>query len=509
VIKAVIAIGQAPVVFRMKEDFPDRFDELRLLLQELLLVERAYSSLGGIVGYHLNFLRLLKPSGKTERATFLQPRGQEQGDPKAKAALYSIEKLDELAEIWVVGGAADRFGLVDEETKKPLPLAGLQFLGRGLLAGMVRDVEAREYLYYKLFGKRITLPICLMTSHEKDNDAFIRRLCEASSWFGRPKESFLIFTQPSVPVITEEGNWVMQEPLKMMKKPGGHGVVWELARSSGTLKALLAKGIKAAIVRQVNNPAAGVDRGLSTLAGFGLSQNKAMGFLSCERRVGASEGMNVLVEKAHSNGFSYTLTNVEYTDFVKRGIQDLPKKPGSPYSCFPANTNVLYVDLAQAEELAIKNPLPGLLINLKHKQNYIDEMGSTHLLPAGRLETLMQNLADGLELKVQDKKEDVSLEHPAFITFNERKKTISAIKKPYTGESPLDTPEGCYEDLLELSEDLEAVVGKGPMPRTEITKKIWDYIKKNKLQDPKNKRNIVPDAKQSVWRKKPPSTCLK
>ncbi len=33
------------------------------------------------------------------------------------------------------------------------------------------------------------------------------------------------------------------------------------------------------------------------------------------------------------------------------------------------------------------------------------------------------------------------------------------------------------------------------LPRTEVTKKLWDYIKKNKLQDPKNKRNINADAK--------------
>jgi chromatin remodeling complex protein RSC6 len=47
---------------------------------------------------------------------------------------------------------------------------------------------------------------------------------------------------------------------------------------------------------------------------------------------------------------------------------------------------------------------------------------------------------------------------------------------------------------VHLSEALEAVVGSGPMPRTEVTKKLWDYIKKNKLQDSENKRNINPDV---------------
>ena len=48
---------------------------------------------------------------------------------------------------------------------------------------------------------------------------------------------------------------------------------------------------------------------------------------------------------------------------------------------------------------------------------------------------------------------------------------------------------------LKLTADLEAVVGKGPMPRSQVVKKLWAYIKKNNLQDPKNKRNIIADAK--------------
>ena len=46
---------------------------------------------------------------------------------------------------------------------------------------------------------------------------------------------------------------------------------------------------------------------------------------------------------------------------------------------------------------------------------------------------------------------------------------------------------------LNISADLAVVVGKGPMPRSEVVKKLWVYIKKNNLQDPKAKRNIVAD----------------
>ena len=48
---------------------------------------------------------------------------------------------------------------------------------------------------------------------------------------------------------------------------------------------------------------------------------------------------------------------------------------------------------------------------------------------------------------------------------------------------------------LTPSAALAEIVGAKPLPRTEVTKKLWDYIKKNKLQDPKNKRNINADAK--------------
>ena len=48
---------------------------------------------------------------------------------------------------------------------------------------------------------------------------------------------------------------------------------------------------------------------------------------------------------------------------------------------------------------------------------------------------------------------------------------------------------------LNVSADLAAVVGKGPLPRSEVVKKLWEYIRKNNLQDTANKRNINADAK--------------
>lgn len=48
---------------------------------------------------------------------------------------------------------------------------------------------------------------------------------------------------------------------------------------------------------------------------------------------------------------------------------------------------------------------------------------------------------------------------------------------------------------MNLSAELAAVIGPGPLPRGQVMKKLWEYIKANNLQNPMNKRNIKADAK--------------
>ena len=55
-------------------------------------------------------------------------------------------------------------------------------------------------------------------------------------------------------------------------------------------------------------------------------------------------------------------------------------------------------------------------------------------------------------------------------------------------------PSAAFMKPMNISEALAAVVGSKPIPRTEVTKKLWAYIKKNGLQDKKNKREINADA---------------
>ena len=64
------------------------------------------------------------------------------------------------------------------------------------------------------------------------------------------------------------------------------------------------------------------------------------------------------------------------------------------------------------------------------------------------------------------------------------------VAKPAKGAKP-----NALQQPLKPSEDLSAVVGAGPLPRGEVVSKVWDYIKRNQLQDPQNKREIVSDEK--------------
>ena len=56
---------------------------------------------------------------------------------------------------------------------------------------------------------------------------------------------------------------------------------------------------------------------------------------------------------------------------------------------------------------------------------------------------------------------------------------------------------------LQPSKELAAVVGSGPLPRGEVVSKVWDYIKKQELQNPENRREILADDKlEAVFGKK-------
>ena len=66
----------------------------------------------------------------------------------------------------------------------------------------------------------------------------------------------------------------------------------------------------------------------------------------------------------------------------------------------------------------------------------------------------------------------------------------AAAKKKAPGKTP-----SAFNKPLTPSKELSEIVGAAPLARTEVVSKVWDYIRKHKLQNPENKREIIADAK--------------
>jgi hypothetical protein len=445
----------------------ERQKSMDRLLDQLLRIDTFYREIGGIAGYQKKIVELLESGQKEVKKdlAFHTPSFidiSQETDETWKYLLHGIETLGQMAEMIPLGGAADRLHLVDEQTNEELPAARLSFGGRSLLAMLIRDLQAREYLHYKLYGKQITTPLALMTSEEKDNHRHVAALLAENRWFGRPPSSFRLFTQPLVPVVSENGEWRWVAPFRLLMKPGGHGVIWKLARDEGIFDWFQKLGRTKTLIRQINNPIAGLDYGFLVFCGVGVMQNKAFGFASCPRLIGSAEGMNVLLENRETAEVS--LTNVEYCDFAKFGIEDAPLKLGEPYSRFTSNTNILFADLQKLSSAVERCPYPGLLVNLK-KIAYVTEAGEKREEKMARLEATMQNIADAFA----EKRGETLKTEQTFVTYNHRHKTISTAKRAYVpGGLSQETPERCFYDLVSASRELlEKRCGwKWPGPRT-------------------------------------------
>ncbi|CAL0327916.1 unnamed protein product [Lupinus luteus] len=455
--------------------------ELKKLLASLSEIERFYDCIGGIIGYQMKMLELLVQKmferqninwsrdrhgmKECQISGIDAPKGldlSENTEYASQAALWGIEGLPDLGEIYPLGGSADRLGLVDPKTGECLPAAMLPYCGRTLLEGLIRDLQAREFLYFKLYGKQCITPVAIMTSSAKNNHKHITSLCERLSWFGRGQSTFQLFEQPLVPVVgAEEGQWLITKPFSPLNKPGGHGVIWKLAHDKGIFKWFYSHGRKGATVRQVSNVVAATDLTLLALAGIGLQQGKKLGFASCKQNPGATEGINVLMEKKSLDGnWEYGVSCIEYTEFDKFGVTNGPLALKSLQGDFPANTNILYVDLRSVELVGSsknENSLPGMVINTKKPTVYVDQFGLRHSVSGGRLECTMQNIADNFSNKFSSRCcNGVEDKLDTFIVYNERRRvTSSAKKKRRHGDKSLhQTPDGSLLDILRNAHDL-------------------------------------------------------
>jgi len=80
-------------------------------------------------------------------------------------------------------------------------------------------------------------------------------------------------------------------------------------------------------------------------------------------------------------------------------------------------------------------------------------------------------------------------------TTTKAKKTAKKATKKTARKMKTRKPNAAFMKPLKISATLAAVIGTNPLPRTEVTKKIWAYIKRNGLQDRTERRYIIADEK--------------
>jgi upstream activation factor subunit UAF30 len=79
------------------------------------------------------------------------------------------------------------------------------------------------------------------------------------------------------------------------------------------------------------------------------------------------------------------------------------------------------------------------------------------------------------------------------VTKKAAKKVVKKAAKKAAKKATKRKPNAAFMKPMTPGVALHPIVGNKPLPRTEVTKKLWAYIKKNKLQDPKERRNINAD----------------
>ena len=444
----MIALHQADTLFDGLQTVQEPQGALKNLATVLINLERFYQQIGGIAGYHLAVMNLFSQEKQSEAHEYFLPPFQDirTADRTMWDSCYwGTSKLNTVGAIFPLGGAGDRLNLIDPSTGEPLPAARFSFCGRSFFEGMMRDIEAQEYWHYRVFGKQVTIPVLIMTSQEKNNDHHIEQMCREANWFGRPSSSIRRIIQPRVPVIDADGQWLLSAPLQLALKPGGHGALWKLAMETGALTWLRVHGVDSAVVRQVNNPFACLDQNFLALFGYGHGNNKSFGELSCPNQPGLSEGMMLLSVSKGKDPTVATITNLEYTEFakVKESRPDLFVE-----GACPATTNFLYIRLRDIPGALANNPVPGMIINPKTVVDTVKN-GQVVKKTGGRLESCMQNIADGLYVPLHPKflpKPPIE-QLPTFLLLQDRGKLHCPAKRAYVEGQPIaETPLGMLYD---------------------------------------------------------------
>lgn len=434
-----VSIGQAAHLFPEVNCDKIETEKLQNVLPILRDLNKFYSIIGGILGYQITTIEVLLNEYCNPTDELLPPQGIDISECSPEVSSYIIQGVIQqniFAEIYPIGGVGDRFKCSSAPSEQSVPTAMVPFLGRTLLEGLIRDLQAKEYLHYLITGKQLVTPIILMTS-EEDNHSQIFNICKENQFFGRNSKTIFFLSQPLVPTFTKYGYWCLKDQNTFLCKPGGHGAIWKLALDSGGLTWLQKMGRKKVLIRQINNPIAGCDYGILAFTGIGACKDSSFGFASCLRQIKTQEGVNVIKYKRQQK--KGVLSCVEYCDFKKYNMSDVSVDPKSIYSSFPSNTNIIFADIAILQQAVRQMPYPNFIVNFKEDIHFIPGKNLV-TEEIARLESTMQHISEAPIIADSNK---------TYLTLHDRKKTISAVKRyQQVSNDSLETIEGGFRDLL-------------------------------------------------------------
>lgn len=356
--KTLFEIGQDHI---LQEFTTTPLDTLRMesLQNWMDQLELFFQSMGGIKGMQKKMEEILKlREKKFPESTPFEPKYLKFEREKWVRGIHFQQNL---LEIVVLGGAAERLNFVDEWTGEPLPAFLYPFMGKPLLEWILLDIESKERLYFEYFQKTVLTPIVLMTSASKKNRDLLEQFLDSKNYFNRPKESFYFIEQPLVPYVDRTGKWCLDSFRNVDKGPSGHGAIWSLLVRMEKFQ-YLKKEKTHALIRQINNPVLCFFEALPLYAEAAIESNSDFALLVTDCAMGTKEGK--IVQKK-GGGF----TNVEYVHEEQKELTGF------------ANVNAIMAKLETIEHYVSKDPYPGLLLNFKKEDK-------------ARLEMSMQNLVD-------------------------------------------------------------------------------------------------------------------
>lgn len=419
-------LGQFHIV-----DFLLHFDKKKFLKKILLInqfkkLDNIYYDNGGFFGYIIEFYRCFneKKEFDTENFSscpFVEVTSLSHSEISSNVFL-GIKTLAETGFFILAGGKAERF--FDFQSNRSM--SSLEFFKKSLLERIIEDIEGLEALYERFFQKPITVPIVIMLSSSVSmNESCFSRIKKSDRYLN----GFLkFFVQNDLPLITSEGFFLLDKNEELVMLPGGHGRLWHEAYKQGIFCYLKDLKIKHILIRQINNPLAGLDENLLLLLGTSHIKKKLFGVISCNKDLRYSEGSWVKLCKQNT----YSHINIEYTQlsFFNRDL----------ISRAPSNTNILYFNLEKNWNKLSQLPKFDHILNMK------TIIGKENCLLAGRLECLVQDFSKLLEDKEKDFSSVIILNFP-------REKVISSIKKPLE-KNYLETPEKAFFDYLHCARKL-------------------------------------------------------